>query len=191
MRELIKLSLILAIVCAVCASLLMYVDMLTRAPRVESANLKRSQAARSVLPTFTDDKAELRALEGGAFLLTDSASGKYLGAAVEGCSHHGYGGDIRLIVGFDEKDHVVDFAVVESHETPGLGAKVSDEKFRAAFRGRPSKCQRMLVKKDGGDIDAITSATISSRAACEAIADAASRLEAVRNAVGSQKEGAK
>lgn len=180
MRELLKLSLILALVCAICASLLMYVDMLTRAPRAESNNQKRLQAARSVLPAFTEEKAELKALESGEFLLTERATGRFLGAAIEGCSHKGYSGDIRLIVGFDDKDHVVDFAVVESHETPGLGAKVSDEKFRAAFRGRPSKCSKMLVKKDGGDVDAITSATISSRAACEAVADAASKLEALR-----------
>jgi electron transport complex protein RnfG len=180
MRELLKLSSILATVCAICAALLVYVDMLTQAPREASGSQKRSQAARSVLPSFTDENAELRGLENGAFLLTDRTSGEFLGAAIEGSSTHGYGGNLRLIVGFDAKNNVVDFAVLESHETPGLGAKVSDEKFRAAFRGRPSNCSKMHVKKDGGDVDAITSATISSRAACEAVADAASKLEAVR-----------
>ena len=83
---------------------------------------------------------------------------------------------MRLSVGFDAGGRVVDVVVVDAHETPGLGAKIASEGFRRGFRGRPYNGV-WKVRKDGGDIDAVTSATISSRAAVEAVADAASRFE--------------
>ncbi len=178
MRELIKLSLLLALVCAVCAALLSFVDKKTEGPRKATAEAKRSSAALAVLPSFDSAKAELISTNAPveAFILRDKATGELIGAAVEGCSPNGYAGEIRLIVGFDKCGTLVDFAVVAAQETPGLGAKIKDDAFRAGFKGRPLET-KWNVKKDGGTVDAITSATITSRAACEAVTDAAAKFK--------------
>ena len=116
--------------------------------------------------------------DGSAFVAFDSG-GAFAGAAIVGVSRHGYGGEVRLMVGFDAEGRLLDFAVIEGHETPGLGAKIAREEFRSGFRGRPFDGD-WRVRKDGGEIDAVTSATISSRAAVEAVAAAAARFPAIR-----------
>ena len=90
--------------------------------------------------------------------------------AVQTSTDKGYGGRIALVVGFDAEGGVYNYTVVEHSETPGLGSHIEDS-FRAHVVGRPAGTV-WKVTKDGGDIDAITSATLSSRAMCDAIAEA-------------------
>ena len=91
------------------------------------------------------------------------------GYTAEGRSSEGYGGDIVLMVGFKkDKKTVISYKVLQATETPGLGMKLKT----------PGKDGSSLkVKKDGGEIEAITSATITSRAVCKAIADAQKKLQ--------------
>ncbi len=180
MREMSKLSLLLALVCVICGALLIYVDKKTKPLREEAARAKELSSARQVLPQFNEAEAELVSIAEPcpAYLLQDKATKKRLGVAVEGESKNGYAGRIRLMVGFDAAGNVVDFAVLESQETPGLGTKIADDSFRADFKGLSYEAE-LRVTKDGGNIDAITSATISSRAACEAIKDASEKYRIV------------
>ena len=62
-----------------------------------------------------------------------------------------------------------EISVVDQKETPGLGTKITEEKFKSQFMGKNPSTFKLKVKKDGGDVDAITAATISSRAVCDAI----------------------
>lgn len=172
MREIVKLTLLLTVFCAVSAGVLAFVSTRTEAARAGVAEARRMDAARRVLhledgETFREDGTN------GVFVA--ERDGRVVKAAVECGSANGYGGSIRAIVSATADGRILDFAVLEASETPGLGAKIGSKEFAARLRGMPLSSD-WRVKRDGGDVDAITSATISSRAACEAVAVAAARL---------------
>ena len=97
---------------------------------------------------------------------------QFVGAAVE-TQADGFGGVIRLLVGFDADNHIVNYEVLEQQETPGLGTHIV-EWFKNADKPGQNILGReatgaFTVSKDGGDVDAITAATISSRAFLKAV----------------------
>lgn len=97
---------------------------------------------------------------------------QFVGAAVE-TQADGFGGVIRLMVGFDADNHIVNYEVLEQQETPGLGTHIV-EWFKNADKPKQNILGReangaFTVSKDGGDVDAITAATISSRAFLKAV----------------------
>jgi len=99
--------------------------------------------------------------------------GEPKGLALESSSSKGYKGDIGLIIAVDVKtDKLMGVGVTTHNETPGLGAKSkSDPKFAAQFKGVPV-AGPVKVTQDGGSINAISGATITSRAVCDAVTDA-------------------
>ena len=150
MKKIISLVLSLTIIAGVCAGVLAYVDSITRDP-IKATAAKNEAAAR---------EAVLRGQQGYAEI---------------GVSHSGYGGDVVLMVGFKtDKKTVISYKVLSASETPGLGMKLSTPEFSGQFADKDGSS--LKVKKDGGEIEAITSATITSRAVCEAIADAQKKL---------------
>jgi electron transport complex protein RnfG len=96
------------------------------------------------------------------------AAGQFVATAVEGRSRNGYGGEIVMMVGITAAGKVLDFKILSAKETPGLGTKIATPGFRSRIQGRALDANWM-VRKDGGEIDGVTAATISSRAALEAI----------------------
>lgn len=96
--------------------------------------------------------------------------GQLVGAAIETYSNEGYGGKIRIMVGMDNKGTISNYTILETNETPGLGAK-ADEWFRTKgdIKGKSPATTNFKVKKDGGDIEAITASTITSRAFLSAV----------------------
>lgn len=95
--------------------------------------------------------------------------GKIKAIAIKTNSDKAFGGKIELIVGFFLDGTISGYKVISSKETPGLGSKVSDSKFSEQFIGIRPKKKTFKVKQDGGEIDAVTAATISSRAVIDAI----------------------
>jgi len=97
--------------------------------------------------------------------------GKLVGLAVETFTEKGFAGRINLIVGFLPDGTINDIAVISHKETPGLGDKMEKSKsdFSIQFMGKHPKEFKLMVKKDGGNVDAITASTISSRAFCDAV----------------------
>ena len=97
--------------------------------------------------------------------------GKWVGTAVE-TEEVGFGGTIKIMVGFDADSKVINYPVLEHQETPGLGDKMGawfkTDKGNQSIIGKTAN-GAFTVSKDGGDIDAITAATISSRAFLNAI----------------------
>ncbi len=176
MRTILKLTFELALIAAVSAGLLAFVSVRTRAARERAAESKRLHAARKVLHVA---EGETFRYDGASGLFVAEKDGRTTKMAVESESGHGYGGPVRIIVAADVSGHVIDFAVIQSSETPGLGSKIGGESFISGIRGKPLGAD-WRVRQDGGEIDAVTSATISSRAACEALAAAATRLKAGR-----------
>ena len=151
MKKILGLVLSLTIISAVCAGVLAYVNKITEEPIRETA-AKNEAAARAAV--LCGEK----------------------GYSAIGVSHAGYGGDIRLMVGFKEdRKTVISYKVLAASETPGLGMKLSTPEFAGQFKDKDGS--GLKVKKDGGEIEAITSATITSRAVCEAIADAQKNIQ--------------
>ncbi|MFV0627123.1 MAG: RnfABCDGE type electron transport complex subunit G [Alphaproteobacteria bacterium] len=81
----------------------------------------------------------------------------------------GYGGYLELLVGFHTDGTISKYKVITHNETIGLGSKITQEPFAQQFEYVNPEMMNFKVKKDGGDLDAITSATISSRAVIDAI----------------------
>lgn len=164
----------LVIICMVAASALAGVYILTL-ENIEAQKLQKQQAAiLAVLPegsTISDAEqvGEMTVYKGY------DANGQWVGTAVE-TVENGFGGPIKVMVGFGADSKVINYVVLEHQETPGLGDKMatwfkSTEKATQSIIGKTANGQ-FTVNKDGGDIDAITAATISSRAFLTAINNA-------------------
>ena len=169
MKDTIKLILVLTIICAVSSALLAAVYSKTKAPIAAALAVRTANAARAVMPAGLP-APEMKVLDGVAYFVAKK-EGRFAAVAVEGRSKNGYGGEVVLMVGLGADGKLVNFKVVAANETPGLGTKMSSDTFRRPLLGKPLDGP-WKVKKDGGDVDAITAATISSRAALDCIRDA-------------------
>ncbi len=98
------------------------------------------------------------------------------GIAVRSVTSKGYAGDIVILAGFRTDGSVIKATVLELKETPGLGTKLKEEKFLVQFPNLQASGFPLKVKKDGGGIDALTAATISSRAFLDALNQAQNAL---------------
>ena len=96
------------------------------------------------------------------------ANSEFVGAAVIGSSEKGFSGLVKLMIGFKASGEIQNIEVLEQKETPGLGTKMKDEKFLQQFKDKNPSTYNLKVKKDGGEVDALTGATISTRAFTEA-----------------------
>lgn len=152
-----------------------FVYEVTKEPkaRIELAN--KTAALQQILPEFNNNPlAETKTvtLDGQDFVIYPAKKdGVRVGTAVETSSPKGYGGPIKLMVGFLPDGSIKDITVLDHRETPGLGDKIDKSKspFSRQFNGKDPAVFRLKVKKDNGDVDGITAATISSRAFCEAV----------------------
>ena len=170
MKKIFGLVLSLTLISGVCAAVLAFVNGLTQEPIRATAAANEQKAVKAVLPpTVATVEAN------GPVFVGKDAAGKVVGYAAKGSDAGGYGGDIVLMVGFEaDRKTVVCYKTLAAAETPGLGMKLNAPEFAGQFAGRDGSS--LSVTKDGGEIEAITSATITSRAVCRAIADARKRL---------------
>lgn len=153
---------------------------LTKAPIEASRKAKQENAIKDVLPAFESiDPAQIIDVEGvGSFNVYRAfdANKAFVGAAVESFTKNGFSGEIKIMVGFDKNGTIVNYSVLSQKETPGLGTKIVDwfktDKNKQKINGLNPESAKLAVTKDGGDIDAITAATISSRAFLEAVQNA-------------------
>jgi Na+-translocating ferredoxin:NAD+ oxidoreductase subunit G len=145
---------------------------------IELSNLNRKlEAIRQVVPEFNNNPADemfrLPTGEGDSLEVYPSKmDNKTCGYAIKTFSDKGYSGSITLMVGFKPDGSINNISVLEQKETPGLGTKMDEPKFREQFNGRDPSTFTLKVKKDGGQVDAISAATISSRAFCDAVSKA-------------------
>lgn len=182
----------LTLICIVCSALLSGVYALTAAP-IEKANAdKLNDAIGEVLPAFSS-LSEAKTIELGGktysyYEVADSAA-NVVGYAINSAVG-GFGGPVSLMVGVLADGTVYNTKVLSHSETPGLGAKCTEPAFADQFKNLDPSVKKLSVKKDGGDIDAITAATITSRAYTEAVALAASISKAIKGEKVDAVEGA-
>lgn len=171
MKKILSLVVSLTVISGVCAAVLAYVNSITADPIKATAAANEQKAIMAVLPVGVTTVEP-----SGDYFVGKDASGKVVGYAAKGKDGGGYGGDIVLMVGFlSDRKTLVCYKTLAAAETPGLGMKLKTPEFADQFRGKDATT--LKLKKKGGEIEAITSATITSKAVIKAIADAQKKLQ--------------
>lgn len=151
------------------------VYLLTEEPIAEAMAAKKNLAIKRVVPEFTNNPGTeyySMFIDGDSLFFYIAKNGEdTVGVAIETWTTQGFGGIVKLIAGFKPDGTIYNIAVLEHKETPGLGSKMTkaESNWSEQFNGLNPAKAKLQVKKDGGDIDAITASTISSRAYCDAV----------------------
>ena len=181
--NLINMAVCLTAVCLVCSALLGGMYVLTAEP-IAKANAEILKASIGAVLPEGGELSEAMPIEVGGqpseYYI--SASGDEVKAYAVKSTTVGFGGPLTLMVGITPDGSVYNTSVLSHTETPGLGAKcTTDERFYSQFKGFDPSSRILTVKKDGGDVDAITASTITSRAYALAVKNA---VEAIKNHKG-------
>ncbi|MBP5690709.1 MAG: RnfABCDGE type electron transport complex subunit G [Bacteroidaceae bacterium] len=194
--NILNMALVLTLIAVVAAGLLAWVNNVTTGPIEEINNLAIENGIKSVILGDRDIQFTVEApveQDGFVFHNVNDMNGNLIGTAVESTDKNGFGGALKVMVGFDPEGVILGYTVLEHSETPGLGAQ-ADGWFRQAsaeveeqpavvnvLLGAPGKPgnhniigmnpgdDMMIVSKDGGDVDAITASTITSKAFLRAV----------------------
>ena len=171
---LLNMVLVLTSVAVVMGGILAFVNHLTEGPIAEQKAKTLADGIKSVMvcndlvvagtDTVSQNDNKGKELTYIIYQVKD-AQGQDLGAAVESTSM-GFGGDLKVLVGFDAEGKILGYTLLEHAETPGLGAK-ADKWFQKGEKGDiigKTPSEPLTVSKDGGQVDAITASTITSRA---------------------------
>ena len=170
----IRLVFVLTTICAVSSALLAMVYNQTKEPIALALEQRTKLAAAQVMPAGLPEPEKI--VIGDNTFYVCRQNGEIVSVAVEGRTKNGYSGDVALMVGMNTVENtLVGYEVVVSTETPGLGTKITSDAFRKPLLGKVLS-STWKVKKDGGEVDAVTAATISSRAALECIKDAIAKM---------------
>lgn len=174
----INMVLTLFVVTFVAAAALGFVFDLTK-DAIEEAKMKaQSEAIEKVLPEFDElgesFKVAIPASEDSLEVFPAYKAGEMVGVAVKTFTNKGFSGFISVMAGIDNSGNLFGYEVLEHAETPGLGSKMNDwfrsaEKPKQNVIGKNPQSFKFEVSKDGGDIDAITASTITSRAFLDAL----------------------
>ncbi len=170
-------------ICIVVSGILAFLNHITQTPIAEAQIKAKVEAISQVTPAFDNNPFEEQfriLLPGDPDSLTvyPARNGEeVVGYAIESYTRQGFSGLITIMMGIDASGRLVDFTVLETAETPGLGSKIADWFHTASTNGNIKDMRGvdltaeypLQVAKDGGRVDAITAATISSRAFLDAI----------------------
>ena len=163
------------------------VNMITADAIAEANAAATTAAVANVLPEFDKTDISEQTIDDMTIVVYTATKGsETVGYAVESMTKNGFGGAIRLMVGFGADGKILNVNVLQQAETPGLGTKMTEEDnvLLGSIQNKNSWEVDFKVKKDGGELDALTAATISSRAYYEAVARA---YEAYKVACGYQE----
>jgi electron transport complex protein RnfG len=176
MKETLRLIITLSLICLISGALLAKVNDMTKDAIAAAKRAKKLDALENVLPAYDNEPDNASCVvtnNGRAFTCYIARKdGKFAGTAIETSSSAGYGGDISLMLGINADGKTKAIYILKQTETPGLGANIVTPKFKSNFEDKDIAKNNWSVKKDGGDVDQITAATISSRAVTGAVKDA-------------------
>jgi electron transport complex protein RnfG len=159
-----------------------FVYEITKGPIELSVLNKKLEAIKQVVPDFNnnpnDEMFRLPTGEGDSLeIYPAKKDGEITGYAVNTYTNSGFSGYIGLMAGFRPDGTIINITVLSQKETPGLGTKMTGPEFKDQFNDKNPTDFQLKVKKDGGQVDAITAATISSRAFCDAVQRAYNTLQ--------------
>lgn len=170
-------------ICLVVSTILALLNDLTKGPIDEMSLKQKINAIKDVTPRFDNNPFQDR-FKICVLGTTDSTtvypaklSDKIVGYAIDSYTELGFAGHISIMVGFDNNDNIIDYKILNMSETPGLGTKMVDffktEGTKGYIRNikglNMNNNSPLIVVKDGGQVDAISAATISSRAFLDAV----------------------
>jgi len=166
-----NMVIVLTIICAVSAFALSLVYNITKEPIAKQKRLEMIKAIKSVLPdgVTNDPLKDKLTIDKRIVYVGKNKEGKVVGVAFKCISNEGYGGKIEIMLGLKVDGTINAIQILSHAETPGLGAKIEQPWFKDQFKGRNLSNTKWKVKKDGGDIDQISGATISPRAVTKAV----------------------
>ena len=176
--SLLNMTLVLTLVAVVMGGILAFVNHLTEGPIAEQKEkaladgIKTVMVCNDLVVAKTDEvkqNVDGKELTYIIYQVKDT-QGNDLGAAVQS-STMGFGGNLKVLVGFNPEGQILGYTLLEHAETPGLGAK-ADQWFQKGQKGDiigKSPAEPLTVSKDGGQVDAITASTITSRAFLKAV----------------------
>ena len=189
-----NMVLVLTLVAVIMGGILALVNHLTEGPiqqqkeKALADGIKAVMVCNDLVVANTDEVTQN--IDGKELTYTiyqiQDQQGQDLGAAVESTTM-GFGGDLKVLVGFNAEGNILGYTLLEHAETPGLGAK-ADQWFQKGQKGDiigKSPAEPLIVSKDGGQVDAITASTITSRAFLKAINQAYNAYKATPAADGS------
>ena len=175
--NIVNMVVVLTTITAIVGAILGGVYKMTAEPIAQANARAQEEAIRMVAPEFDNNPiAESDTIESNGMSIVvypAMRNGVAVGAAVKAGSRNGFNGEIVVIVGFEQDGTIRQYRVLSHAETPGLGAKMeqwfSTDKNKQSILGKHPDKVKLIVSKDGGDIDAITASTITSRAFLEAV----------------------
>jgi len=169
MKEIVKLISVLTVVCVLAGLSLSYVSQATQEARDYQDRLELLSSLNMVLPEH-DNEPDKDAVEvTGSTYYVAKKDGEVSGVAFITSSDKGYSGLIRVIVGVQPDGEIISIGILEQKETPGLGSKITEDWFIDQYKGKSLENARWAVKKDNGDFEQISGATISPRAVTDAV----------------------
>ena len=171
--SLLNMTLVLTAVTVIMGGILAAVNDITSKPIAQQKEKALADGIKAVMgidnfvvaETDTLSQTDSKGKEQLFVIYTIENNGQPYGAAIESTTG-GFGGDLKVLVGFDEAGTILGYTLLEHDETPGLGAK-ADKWFQKGEKGNiigKNPITPLTVSKDGGDVDAITASTITSRA---------------------------
>lgn len=152
-----------------------YVYELTKDTIAEAEAAKKNLAIKRVLPEFDNKpneeffKVPTESEGDTLYFYVGKMGDDTIGYAIETFSKNAFSGMLKVLAGFTPDGEINSIAVLEHKETPGLGTKMTESPFKDQFLGKDPATYSLKVVKDGGQVDAITASTITSRAYCEAV----------------------
>ena len=170
-----RLVIVLTSIALIAGLALTGVYALTKGPIEKGQKEKKEKALQAVLPDYQGTVRDTVIVDADneeiPVHLAIGENGELCGAGIETYTKKAFAGRFDLMVGFDSTGTIVNTEVLKAGETPGLGDKINKNKseFATQFNHQNPADFQLVVKKDGGDVDAITAATISSRAYCDAV----------------------
>ena len=174
--SLLNMVLSLTLIVAVATGILAYVNQLTAGPIAEANKKALNDALKEVLiEGSTVGEPEIYEMNGVSYKIYKAdKDGQFAGAAVESIEN-GFGGALTVLVGFDDKGNIINYSVLNHAETPGLGSKSTfwfKKGEKGDITGKNPGANALTVSKDGGEVEAITASTITSRAFLKAVNNA-------------------
>ena len=168
-----NMAIVLTLIAVIAGAALAYVNNMTKTVIAEINQQNEDQAKKDVL-CADEIKVESEATinVGGKDFVVYNAGEKGCAVKAVDPQNASFGGDLTIMVGFDPDGNILGYKVLNTNETPGLGAKAGEwfqKDGRGCIIGKNPAAGALTVTKDGGDVDAITASTITSRSFLRAV----------------------
>ncbi|MGI6355670.1 MAG: FMN-binding protein [Lentisphaerae bacterium] len=191
MKEILRLTLSIGLVCLIGGAALAYVNVKTDGPRQEAAAKTLVDSLKLVLPPETASTTKAASVDGVDFYDAQDSAGRTIARAAVGSSSLGFGGEMKVLVGLSPDNRILGVMVTEHNETPGLGTKATNRKaqkslwdvlagkatedafppnaYLDSFTDRPATGFSLGSDSQGQTVQAISGATTSCKAVLDAV----------------------